>query len=966
MGWFSRLYESELLRELVEAERVALQQRTQRLNLTVARALSPVLVCVALLMCVIDVQRFRSGKFVGSWLYQSLAWLHLVFLGSVLLALWLLANKNAVQGEPNRTLRAHIVLLLTSLLGMAVLGIVERSSFVVLAGSLLSANFIYRVPLQLRSVFNLSAFVLCTLVVALDDSLESIPRTIRITEVFALVAAPALVGGLQARQFVTSVTAEYRLTHLVLMDALGGDEAARRGRALAASSIAELPLAGRIGSALRGGLSVGQGPSNAPAAEAAIARQLEILRAVATRTKNAVVVTDAQGRIEWVNDTFPVLTGYSLDEVRREIPGRILQGPATDPLARTLMAAAIKAHRPFAQEVLNYAKDGRQYWVMVEAEPTFGHGGEFTGYVAIETDTTTQRLNEQFSACLRRVANLLLSCDSVEEAGRTVTESLTLTLDLPVAQFWLANEHEECLQHCYGFTLSEDMQPWLELSAGLSFRRGMTWAVGVGAPGVAWATEKTCLQVDIWEYVDDGVPSRRAEVAQRLGLRTVCAVPVRGPGGVMGIIEVAGAQGFPGYEQIPDVIERVANQLGAFLTQHQHLKAAEQANQELRHQISRRSAQLFSTMSTADVSGPTPVVFTPGLILDDRYRIISPLGKGAMGEVFEVERITDNTRWALKTTFSAHAEVRARLLREAHLLSRVRHPNVVQVADVDAIQGGVVYLVLEFVKGMDLKAWRLSGTQADLSQKREILTQVLRGLSALHAQGIAHRDLKPQNILLAQVGPGLVAKLADFGISRAVSSSPAPEALLDESTTAAQPVERNPSKPIDDDATTMHSVPEPLAPAREDPRDSSAREVPSPTTTIMEATAITESKRETPLTGEARVAWERTTADLAVTQAGAIAGTPLYLAPELLNPGASLFVADMFSFGVLAFELLHERHPFGAPVVGQTRPKVAPANGACGDAALDRLVLDCLSFEPARRPTADDALASLKGAVQCA
>lgn len=389
--------------------------------------------------------------------------------------------------------------------------------------------------------------------------------------------------------------------------------------------------------------------------------------------------------------------------------------------------------------------------------------------------------------------------------------------------------------------------------------------------------------------------------------------------------------------------------------------AAEQANQELRHQISRRSAQLFTSVSTTDVSGPTPVSIAPGVIIDERYQVLAPLGRGAMGEVFEVERLNDKSRWALKTTYSAHAEVRARLLREAHILSQVRHPNVVQVVDVDAIHGGMVYLVLEFVRGMDLKAWRKSENNQGVEQKLQILLQVMRGLDALHRSGIAHRDLKPQNVLLAETARGIVAKLADFGISRTVASGPMPDENASHaeevpSSDGTRTVPSEKSSPDEADVLLPQTV--------ESASSTSPESQESQPTAVLDAGAQRPSEPATPLTGEALGTWDRTTADFGVTKTGAIAGTPLYLAPEVLRPGVSFFEADMFAFGVLAYELLCEKHPFGAPVVGHLRSTVRLVGPLSGEVTLDGLVLACLAFDPGQRPTASEALQLLEEVAQ--
>jgi PAS domain S-box-containing protein len=128
--------------------------------------------------------------------------------------------------------------------------------------------------------------------------------------------------------------------------------------------------------------------------------ELERLAAVARRTTNAVVITDAQRRITWVNDGFTRLTGYTLEEAVGQVPGRLLQCEATDPTTVNSIAAALSAGQGFRGEVLNRAKDGREYWVHVDIQPVLDPDGRVMGYMAIESDVTErldleQQLSEQ-------------------------------------------------------------------------------------------------------------------------------------------------------------------------------------------------------------------------------------------------------------------------------------------------------------------------------------------------------------------------------------------------------------------------------------------------------------------------------------------------------------------------------------------------------------------------------------------
>ncbi len=118
------------------------------------------------------------------------------------------------------------------------------------------------------------------------------------------------------------------------------------------------------------------------------------LAAVAQLTHNAVILADRQGRIEWVNESFTRVTGYTLDEVVGRIPGTFLQGPETDPATVEIMRRGIAAGTGFHVEIVNYGRSGRKYWLDIEVQPILSEDGEFLNFMAIEADITERKLNE--------------------------------------------------------------------------------------------------------------------------------------------------------------------------------------------------------------------------------------------------------------------------------------------------------------------------------------------------------------------------------------------------------------------------------------------------------------------------------------------------------------------------------------------------------------------------------------------
>jgi diguanylate cyclase (GGDEF)-like protein/PAS domain S-box-containing protein len=135
---------------------------------------------------------------------------------------------------------------------------------------------------------------------------------------------------------------------------------------------------------------------------AAQSQQLNRLAMVADRTQNAVVISDAEGRLIWANDAFTRFTGYTLAEAQGQIPGQLLQFEGTDPATRATLRQALAAGDPVRVEVLNRGKHGRSYWVDLDIQPLRGEQGEVSGFIAVETDITAQvQRREYLDAVLR-------------------------------------------------------------------------------------------------------------------------------------------------------------------------------------------------------------------------------------------------------------------------------------------------------------------------------------------------------------------------------------------------------------------------------------------------------------------------------------------------------------------------------------------------------------------------------------
>lgn len=124
-------------------------------------------------------------------------------------------------------------------------------------------------------------------------------------------------------------------------------------------------------------------------------RELEKLSLIVQQTINAVIITDARGKIEWVNTAFEKVTGYTLAEALGKVPGSFLQGKDTDPETVAYMKKQISNSEPFSCEIFNYKKDGTGYWLRINGQPVFDKAGNVINFFAIEEDITREREAEE-------------------------------------------------------------------------------------------------------------------------------------------------------------------------------------------------------------------------------------------------------------------------------------------------------------------------------------------------------------------------------------------------------------------------------------------------------------------------------------------------------------------------------------------------------------------------------------------
>lgn len=157
-----------------------------------------------------------------------------------------------------------------------------------------------------------------------------------------------------------------------------------------------------------------------------------------------------------------------------------------------------------------------------------------------------------------------------------------------------------------------------------------------------------------------------------------------------------------------------------------------------------------------------------GETLSNRYRLVARIAGGGMGEVYRAHDLLLDRAVAVKVlqpSLAQEPEFVARFRSEARAAARLNHPNIVSVYDWGSQDEQTYYMVMEYVSGTDLRDVLISRTVLDPGHAAQVLASVCDALAAAHAAGLVHRDVKPENVLIARDG---TVKVADFGVAAMV------------------------------------------------------------------------------------------------------------------------------------------------------------------------------------------------------
>ncbi|MEM8916084.1 MAG: diguanylate cyclase, partial [Pseudomonadota bacterium] len=213
---------------------------------------------------------------------------------------------------------------------------------------------------------------------------------------------------------------------------------------------------------------------------------------IAEHGSDAIVVTDRDGRVEWVNPAFRQLSGFTLEEMKGRKPGDVLQGPKTDPETVAAISEALKKRRPIRTEILNYMKSGEDYWIEINITPIFDESGRHTHFMSIERDITDRKRYEEESRSTRtyeesrrrerRLVSLanewLHATKSIDELLRVVHKCMQALVPESDGALFLYNNSRDVLEvACQWGTLEQP--DFIEPDDCWALRRGRLYTYGI-------------------------------------------------------------------------------------------------------------------------------------------------------------------------------------------------------------------------------------------------------------------------------------------------------------------------------------------------------------------------------------------------------------------------------------------------------------------------------------------------------
>ncbi len=386
--------------------------------------------------------------------------------------------------------------------------------------------------------------------------------------------------------------------------------------------------------------------SQAEAAFLASDIEAKKLAMVASRTQNAVVIIDAEDRVEWVNAGFTKLTGFASEEVLGQRPSSLFTDKGRE-MAKRFRKHVWSGH--WVQSVVqNHSRSGRKYWAEIEAQPVMNASGTVSYIIVIISDITERRRSEGRLAVQYTTMRILTETDSLEKAMPELLRVIGENLDVDVAEYWSIDPAEDVLRlHSYWVASKSFHETFANPSKSFRFARGE------GLIGRIWDSG-TPLWID--DVVHDPT-FLRASIAEQAEMKHGFGFPITNQSGTIGVVTLFSRESQSADEPLLQVMATLGAQMGLFVERREGEVALRESEARFRNLAD--SAPVKIWMSDPDGSrtwfSKRWLEFTGSEMGDE-------LGQGWIDRVHpdDLDRLIETERAAVEATEPFQAEFRLR------------------------------------------------------------------------------------------------------------------------------------------------------------------------------------------------------------------------------------------------------------------------------------------------------------------
>lgn len=277
----------------------------------------------------------------------------------------------------------------------------------------------------------------------------------------------------------------------------------------------------------------------------------DLLETVIKHTKDAIVITDKDQKIIYINDAFARMTGYDFEEIKGLNP-RFLQGSKTNETDVKRIRKALQKNLPIEVDLINYKKEGEAFWVNISITPIFDVNNQLEGFISVERDITEIKQKEIQKELTRKIGKFFGSEESLFKSIYNSLEIIIEQDELDLAEVWLLNHDKSLIQQIAQKVSFSKLNKFVEAS-----KEQNVFKDNEGLPGIVWHKKQAVIIEDVSK---DSCFIRKKE-ALACGLTTLIGIPLTYNEKIIGVLLVASTKP---YSRIKGVDTINGEAFGAF------------------------------------------------------------------------------------------------------------------------------------------------------------------------------------------------------------------------------------------------------------------------------------------------------------------------------------------------------------------------------------------------------------------